>query len=202
MYQQQPRQEQEQATSGLDVDYMADSKKYDGSQWEHSLRKLTTATADIEPTIYTDGTAITSYTIKGNTVQNGTPTPSNPVDVNGVGEKTANLFNYKVATYGTQTNSNGTTISAGYAARSASLNAETVTVSCNGETKPYSYSIVWLDGNDTFFLGYAYQRLQVIEPVAERINPRQPLLGAFLGPVDAEYRLQQRKALAQHALAD
>ena len=65
---------------------MADSKKYDGSQWQHSLRKLTTATADIEPTIYTDGTAITSYTIKGNTVQNGTPTPSNPVPVVGVGE--------------------------------------------------------------------------------------------------------------------
>lgn len=65
---------------------MADSKKYDGSQWEHSLRKLTTATANIEPTIYTDGTAITSYTIKGNTIQNGTPTPSAPIAVQGVGE--------------------------------------------------------------------------------------------------------------------
>ena len=71
---------------------MADSKKYDGSQWEHSLRKMTTATAEIEPTIYTDGSNITTYTIKGNTVQNGTPTPSNPVDVNGVGERTENLF--------------------------------------------------------------------------------------------------------------
>ena len=72
---------------------MADSKKYDGSTWEHSLRKLTTATADIEPTIYTDGTAITAYSIKGNTVQSGTPTPANPVDVNGVGERTENLYN-------------------------------------------------------------------------------------------------------------
>lgn len=71
---------------------MADSTKYNGSTWEHSLRKLTTATADIEPTIYTDGTAITAYTLKGNTVQNGTPTPSNPVDVSGVGERTENLF--------------------------------------------------------------------------------------------------------------
>ena len=67
---------------------MADSKKYDGSQWEHSLRKQTTASEIIVPptTIYADGTAISTYTIKGNTVQNGTPTPSNPVPVVGVGE--------------------------------------------------------------------------------------------------------------------
>lgn len=86
MYQQQPRQERERATSGLEVDYMADSKKYDGSQWEHSLRKLTTATEAVENPLYSDGTAITAYTIKGNTVQDGTPTPSNPVPVVGVGE--------------------------------------------------------------------------------------------------------------------
>lgn len=73
---------------------MADSKKYDGSQWEHSLRKMTTASEIIVPptTIYADGSNITTYTIKGNTVQNGTPTPSNPVDVVGVGERTENLF--------------------------------------------------------------------------------------------------------------
>lgn len=80
------QQEQEQATSGLEVDNMADSKKYDGSQWEHSLRKLTTATEAVENPLYSDGTAITAYTIKGNTVQSGTPTPSNPVPVVGVGE--------------------------------------------------------------------------------------------------------------------
>lgn len=75
---------------------MADSKKYDGSQWEHSLRKLTTATEAVEKPLYSDGSAITSYTISGNTVQNGTPTPSNPVDVNGVGVRTDNLIDYKI----------------------------------------------------------------------------------------------------------
>lgn len=65
---------------------MADSKKYDGSQWEHSLRKLTTATEAVENPLYSDGTAITAYTIKGNTVQSGTPSPSSPISVNGVGE--------------------------------------------------------------------------------------------------------------------
>ena len=57
---------------------MADSKKYDGSQWEHSLRKLTTTTEAVENPLYSDGTAITSYTIKGNTVQDGTGTTSYP----------------------------------------------------------------------------------------------------------------------------
>lgn len=61
--------------------------------WKHSLRKLTTATEAVENPLYSDGTAITSYTIKGNTVQSGTPTPSNPVDANGVGERTSNLLN-------------------------------------------------------------------------------------------------------------
>lgn len=60
--------------------------------WQHSLRKLTTATEAVENPLYADGTAITSYTIKGNTVQSGTPTRSNPVDVNGVGERTENLW--------------------------------------------------------------------------------------------------------------
>lgn len=67
---------------------MADCKKYDGSQWEHSLRKLGTETETIHSgdTIYANGQPISTYSIKGNTVQNGTPSPSNPVDVVGVGE--------------------------------------------------------------------------------------------------------------------
>lgn len=86
---------------------MADSKKYDGSQWEHSLRKLTTATEAVENPLYSDGTAITSYTIKGNTVQDGTPTPSNPVAVNGMGDKTANLYNYQAVAIGKYIDANG-----------------------------------------------------------------------------------------------
>ena len=67
-------------------------RPYSATGWLHSLRKLTTATEAVENPLYSDGTAITSYTIKGNTVQNGTPTPSNPVDVNGVGVRTGNLW--------------------------------------------------------------------------------------------------------------
>lgn len=69
---------------------MADSKKYNGSTWEHSLRKLTTATEAVENPLYSDGTAITSYTIKGNTAQNGTPS-------NSVGVRTANVMPFASA---------------------------------------------------------------------------------------------------------
>ncbi len=87
--------------------------------WVHSLRKLGTATEDIENPLYSDGTAITAYTIKGNTVQSGTPTPSNPITISGVGNKTANLLNtsmsnaffysnYPSSSYGNFTISNNT----------------------------------------------------------------------------------------------
>ena len=82
---------------------MADSKKYDGSQWEHSLHKLTTATEAVENPLYSDGTAITSYTIKGNTVQNGTPTPSAPIAVQGVGELDSGQYKIPISSANTTT---------------------------------------------------------------------------------------------------
>lgn len=66
---------------------------YEPYGWVHSLRKLTTATEAVENPLYSDGTAITAYTLKGNEEHTGTPSPQNPVMPNGVGNKTANLFN-------------------------------------------------------------------------------------------------------------
>ena len=43
-------------------------------------------------TIIGDGQPISSYTIKGNMSQSGTPTPSNPIYPTECGDKTANLF--------------------------------------------------------------------------------------------------------------
>lgn len=39
------------------------------------------------------GKPLKNYTIYGNTLQNGTPTPDNPVEVQAVGDRTGNLFN-------------------------------------------------------------------------------------------------------------
>lgn len=102
---------------------MATIKKYNGSTWENTIaRKYETKSEIIVPptTIYADGSNITTYTIKGNTVQNGTPTPSNPVEVNGVGVRTENLLS--LADVSTQT-INGIEFS---------VNAQNGTVTING----------------------------------------------------------------------
>lgn len=48
----------------------------------------------------TIGKNLKSYTIKGNTVQNGTPTPDNPIEVLGVGDRTANLIDVNASESG------------------------------------------------------------------------------------------------------
>ena len=72
---------------------------YEPYGWVHSLRKLCSATEAVENPLYSDGTAITAYTLKGNTVQSGTPTPSNTIAVEGVGNKTANLLPTNITWY-------------------------------------------------------------------------------------------------------
>lgn len=57
-------------------------KKYTNGSWTPACRKYGTETDSITTlpvTIIGDGTPITSYTIKGNMEQNGTPTPSSPI---------------------------------------------------------------------------------------------------------------------------
>lgn len=71
-------------------------KKYISGAWvSTSYRKYGTETdaiTSLPAQIIGDGQAITSCQISGNTIQNGTPTPEAPVDVQGVGVRTRNLF--------------------------------------------------------------------------------------------------------------
>ena len=75
---------------------------YSSTGWVHSLRKMSSATEQITTgqTIYANGQPITTYSIKGNTTQSGTPTPSNPVMPQGTGDRTDNLLNNNPATQG------------------------------------------------------------------------------------------------------
>ncbi len=59
-------------------------------------REMSERVITAEPPIYfkSDGTPLSEYQINGDTVQSGTPTPDNPVEVLGVGDRTANLFDY------------------------------------------------------------------------------------------------------------
>jgi hypothetical protein len=121
---------------------MADNSKYNGSTWDTGftgIRKTATETLSLPQTIYADGTAAT-VSLKGNTVQNGTPTPSNPVAVNGVGEETANLFN-----------KNATNSANGYVA-DARLNGGTVESNSNCNVSEY----ISVDGATTYTMSGFY----------------------------------------------
>ena len=54
----------------------------------------TVVTSSTFPVVVNDsnGTPVRHVDINGNTTQSGTPTPDNPVEVNGIGERTENLF--------------------------------------------------------------------------------------------------------------
>ena len=71
------------------------SKKRVSGAWvddtPHIYNTSTDTFSTLPHEVIGDGTAISSYTIKGNKQQSGTPTPSNPVFPTEVGEKTANL---------------------------------------------------------------------------------------------------------------
>ena len=71
-------------------------KKYSSGSWVTvPYRKYETATdtiTSLPKTIIGDGQPISSYTIKGNMTQSGTPTPSNPIYPTECGDKTANLL--------------------------------------------------------------------------------------------------------------
>ena len=108
-------------------------RPYSATGWQHSLRKLTTATDTITTLpvdIYADGNNAT-VGLKGNTVQNGTPTPDNPIMPQGCGERTANLCDESTIQqgyYGADTNYNVFTASNKYRAFSTHLSAGTYTI--------------------------------------------------------------------------
>lgn len=82
---------------------MASLKKFNGSTWVDSkLRKLDTATdtlTTLPAVVYPTSTTAT-VGLKGQAVQNGTPTPDNPIMPQGTGERTGNLFDKSTAISG------------------------------------------------------------------------------------------------------
>lgn len=112
-------------------------KKYSNGAWsEVGYKKYGTETDTITTlpkTIIGDGTAISSYTIKGAMSQSGTPTPTNPIYPTECGDKTANLFDndYRNA-YVTSTGEYG----------SPDNTTASIVVSCNPNTE---YTIKRID---------------------------------------------------------
>lgn len=74
---------------GIDTEYIYDK---DGDiVFEKGFTRETSGTVPL--TINGIGKDLKAWSITGNTVQNGTPTPENPVEVQAVGERTGNLLN-------------------------------------------------------------------------------------------------------------
>ena len=74
--------------AGIDTEYIYDK---DGDiVFEKGFTRETSGTVPL--TINGIGKDLKAWSITGNTLQNGTPTPDNPVEVQAVGDRTANLF--------------------------------------------------------------------------------------------------------------
>ena len=75
-------------SNGIDTEYIYDK---DGDiVFEKGFTRETSGTVPL--TINGIGKDLKDWSITGNTVQNGTPTPNNPIEVQAVGDRTANIF--------------------------------------------------------------------------------------------------------------
>lgn len=118
-------------------------KRFNGSTWETVRHKIygsgTDSLTAFPAMIQAAGEPLTDYTIYGNTLQNGTPTPEAPVDVVGCGVRTAQLFDKNTVT------------------RNAYINDIT------GVLEPYTGNLcasnyIDVSGIDTFYITPNFQR--------------------------------------------
>lgn len=127
-------------------------------EWLHQ-RSSIKVLEGVPPLSFTSkGKPLTAWSITGNTVQNGTPTPDTPQEVKAVGDRTENLFDKTQPT--TTTNkyllSNGeeSSSSSGWAVSTyIPVNGEYVTISGVGGNSP---SICAYDSNMQFVRGKNY----------------------------------------------
>ena len=158
---------------------------YEPYGWVHSLRKFESKSETIQSgdTIYADGTAISTYTIKGNTTQSGTPTPSNPVSVNGVGNKTANLFNVADldAKDHAAINDSGVEISSDYTGYTLNY------IDCKPDTDYTIYNTVIARNGGYYRLYFCDISKNFINRSASYVFTSKPLLWQLRSPANAYY---------------
>lgn len=95
---------------GIDTEYIYDK---DGDiVFEKGFTRETNGAVPL--TINGIGKDLKAWSITGNTVQNGTPTPENPVEVQAVGDRTRNLFDKNTITAGNFATVSGTVANNAY----------------------------------------------------------------------------------------
>ena len=139
---------------------LAASKMNGGRDRLHEL-------SGIPPLSFTSkGKPLTSWSITGNTVQNGTPTPENPVEVFGCGDRTGNLFDNSLLEQGGWSAAAGTIPTkllpdeTNYTRRTRykqiiPLLASTLSLYCPANIK---INYVWIDANGISLGGSGFQK--------------------------------------------
>lgn len=137
---------------GIDTEYIYDK---DGDiVFEKGFTRETSGTVPL--TINGIGKDLKSWNITGNTVQNGTPTPENPVEVQAVGERTANLFDKNTITAGNFATVSGTTANKAYYCSDFIPITATTYYFQNAVGRNYQNSVVVYDANKQ---GLRYEKL-------------------------------------------
>lgn len=139
---------------------LAASKMNGGRDRLHEL-------SGIPPLSFTaKGKPLTAWSITGNTVQNGTPTPENPVEVFGCGDRTGNLFDNSLLEQGGWKATAGTIPTkllpneTNYTSRTRykqiiPLLASTLSLYCPANIK---INYVWIDANGISLGGSGFQK--------------------------------------------
>lgn len=119
----------------------------------------------------TIGKSLKSWSITGNTVQNGTPSPDNPVEIQSVGERTKNLFDENNVTFKHWIPASGELLTD---APYGCISNETIDV--RGMTqiyfyafgeKPFSFAIVYYNGSTFVSRDYASNAYKIISTVPD-----------------------------------
>lgn len=148
--------------AGIDTEYIYDK---DGDiVFEKGFTRETSGTVPL--TINGIGKDLKAWSITGNTVQNGTPTPENPVEIQAVGDRTANLFDNSLLEQGGWKATAGTIPTkllpseTNYTHRTRynqiiPLLASTLSLYCPANIK---INYVWIDANGISLGGSGYQK--------------------------------------------
>lgn len=148
--------------AGIDTEYIYDK---DGDiVFEKGFTRETSGTVPL--TINGIEKDLKAWSITGNTVQNGTPTPENPVEVVGVGDRTGNLFDNSLLEQGGWKASVGTIPTkllpgeTNYTNRTRynqiiPLLASTLSLYCPANIK---INYVWIDANGISLGGSGFQK--------------------------------------------
>lgn len=148
--------------AGIDTEYIYDK---DGDiVFEKGFTRETSGTVPL--TINGIGKDLKAWSITGNTVQNGTPTPENPVEVQAVGDRTGNLFDNSLLEQGGWKATAGTIPTkllpdeTNYTCRTRynqiiPLLASTLSLYCPANIK---INYVWIDANGISLGGSGFQK--------------------------------------------